>query len=150
MKNILLFVFWGVCVIQTRAQVNRFDVPVQSTYVSQYEPLSYDEMMLMEMGQVAKEALLKKQYEESVQQAYNYLRKGNNYWFIYYVHQALNTGYYNVSLYYNLGIVYYLENEKRKSKKYLKKAKRKGSYRAQIVLELIKKKRAVDESYLDI
>ena len=55
----------------------------------------------------------------------------------------------NSTLYYNLGIAYYLEGEKRKARKFLKRAKRKGSYKAGVVLSRMKKKGVIDKSYLE-
>ena len=150
MKRLLfLLILLSVGMLKTEAQVNRFDVPAQSTYVDQYVPLSYGEMMLIAMGQAAQEAQLKEQFEQNVERAYNYLEMDNNYWFIYYATQALKTGYYNSTLYYNLGIAYYLEGEKRKARKFLKRAKRKGSYKAGIVLSRMKKKGVIDKSYFE-
>ena len=144
MKRLLfLLILLSVGMLKTEAQVNRFDVPAQSTYVDQYVPLSYGEMMLIAMGQAAQEAQLKEQFEQNVERAYNYLEMDNNYWFIYYATQALKTGYYN------LGIAYYLEGEKRKARKFLKRAKRKGSYKAGIVLSRMKKKGVIDKSYFE-
>lgn len=144
-----MILLWSLLSMNIAAQVNRYSVPVQSTYVEQYVPLSNNEMMLMAVGKVAREARLEKQFEKLVQQAYDYLERGNNYWFIYYANQALGTGYYNVILYYDLGIVYYWEGERRKAKKFLTKAKRKGFHRAGVVLDLVKKKQIVDKSYLN-
>lgn len=60
--------------------------------------------------------------------------------FIGYANAALNTGYYNDRLYYNLGISYYISGQKRKGKKFLKKALKEGSPWAEHALSAIKRK----------
>ena len=59
----------------------------------------------------------------------------------------LSTGYYNSQLYYNLGISYYLSGQKRKGKKFLKKALKKGFLEANRALFAIKKKEILSYSW---
>lgn len=119
---------------------NRYDTPASYSYVSTYIPMSHEELMLRAAAKVLREKQAKEDFEYYSQTAYDYLKKNQVSYFINYAHAALETGYYNSQLYYNLGISYLLSGQKGKGKKFLKKASRNGFYPAGQALLAIKKK----------
>lgn len=143
MKKLLYILFVIFPILGFAQSANRYYQSNDYEYISSYIPMSYSEMALIAYG----EAINKKKYQEYSSKAYEYFKKDNLYWFTFYALEALNTGYYNTLLYYNLGIAYSINGEKRKAKKYLNKAKRKGVDFAKFVLQYIKEKKAVDNRF---
>lgn len=125
---------------------NRYDTPASYSYVNTYVPMSHEELMLRAAAKVLREKQAKEDFEHYSQAAYDYLKKNQVGYFINYAHAALETGYYNSQLYYNLGISYFLLGQKGKGKKFLKKASKKGFYSANQALLAIKKKHVFSNS----
>lgn len=140
----LCLLFWAVPAFIC-AQ-NRYDTPASYSYVNTYVPMSHEELMLRAAAEVLREKQAKENFEHYSQAAYDYLKKNQVGYFISYACAALSTGYYNSQLYYNLGVSYYLQGQKRKGKKFLKKASKKGFYPANQVLFAIKKKQKLSNS----
>lgn len=143
MKICLLFLLIPSFVI---AQ-NRYDTPANAAFMNTYVPRSYDEMLFTAAAEILKEKQAQEDFEKYSVTAYEYLRKNQISSFVNYANLALNTGYYNSKLYYNLGISYYLLGEKRKGKKFLKKASKSGFVSAPYALSAIKKKEVITNKY---
>lgn len=139
---LLLFVLPTFVVAQ-----NRYDTPATATFINTYVPMSHDEMLLRAAAKVLKEKQDQENFERYSQAAYGYLKNNQIGYFINYANAALNTGYYNSQLYYNLGVSHYLSGQKRKGKKYLKKASKSGFPQANHVLFAIKKKEILSYSW---
>lgn len=146
MRSLLLLLGVAFPILGSTQSVNRYYKSSDYEYVSTYIPMSFSEMAIIAYG----EAMNKKKFQEYSLKAYEYLNKNNLYWFTYYALEALNTGYYNALLYYNLGIAYSVSGEKRNAKKYLKKAKRKGVNYAKSALQYIREKKTVDKRFFII
>lgn len=143
MKVCLLFLLIPSLVI---AQ-NRYDTPANATFMNTYVPMSYDKMLFTAAAKVLKEKQDQENFDKYSATAYEYLKKNQIRYFVNYANAALNTGYYTDQLYYNLGISHYLLGQKRKGKKYLKKASKKGFFAAGYVLSAIKKKEVISNKY---
>lgn len=126
---------------------NRYDTPASATFNNTYVPMSYNDMLLNAAAMVWKEKQDQEKFERYTQSAYMYLKEKKIDLFLSYAHAALNTGYYNSSLYYNMGISYYLLKKKYKGKKYLKKASKEGLDQAKYVLNAIKRKEEISYSW---
>lgn len=126
---------------------NRYDTPASATFNNTYVPMSYNDMLLRAAAMAWKEKQDQEKFERYTQSAYMYLKEKKIDLFLSYAHAALNTGYYNSSLYYNMGIAYYLLKKKSKGKKYLKKASKDGSDVASYVLNAIKRKEEISYSW---
>jgi tetratricopeptide (TPR) repeat protein len=143
MVKIILFLLTFVpCA--TFAQVNRFEHAAPARYVSQYVPMTLEEMIIRS----AYEKMMAEKFEEYFDKAYEQLNKGNLYNFLNYAHYALNTGYSNSTLYYHMGISYCLIGNYKYGKKFLKKAKKRGLPQAYRALAGIKMKRTVTNDWL--
>ena len=125
-KKLLCFVFLTVSIF-ANAQ-NRYDTPANATFTNTYVPMTHEEMMLRAAAEVYREKRAREDFDK-------------------YSRTALSTGYYNSQLYYNLGISYYLSGQKRKGKKFLKKALKKGFLEANRALFAIKKKEILSYSW---
>ena len=119
-KKLLCFVFLTVSIF-ANAQ-NRYDTPANATFTNTYVPMTHEEMMLRAAAEVYREKRAREDFDKYSRTAYEYLQKKQIGYFTSYANAALSTGYYNSQLYYNLGISYYLSGQKRKGKKFLKKA----------------------------
>lgn len=138
-KKLLCFVFLTVSIF-ANAQ-NRYDTPANATFTNTYVPMTHEEMMLRAAAEVYREKRAREDFDKYSRTAYEYLQKKQIGYFTSYANAALSTGYYNSQLYYNLGISYYLSGQKRKGKKFLKKALKKGFLEANRALFAIKKRR---------
>jgi len=85
----------------------------------------------------ARRQALFEQYEEQAYHAFQ-----NDQWshVIYYVNQALETEYYNGSVYYMRGYAYEQLGNFKQAKKDYRKAKKNGSYQAESALEDLKER----------
>ena len=83
---------------------------------------------------------MEERFEQYSQIAYNELRKNHIDSFVYYALAALDCGYYTDNLYYNIGVAYSIMGERRKAKKYLKKAVKEGHSSAPHALKAVKEK----------
>ena len=104
-------------------------------------------MLLTAAAMALKEKQDQENFDKCSTTAYEYLKKNQLRYFIAYVNAALNTGYYTNQLYYNLGISHYLLGQKRKGKRFLKKASKKGFVAAGYALSAIKKKEVISNKY---
>lgn len=120
---------------------NRYDSPASAPIVNTYIPMSPAQMYLRAAAEVLHEKQMKAQFERYSQIAYSELRRNHINSFIYYALAALDCGYYNDNLYYNMGIAYSIMGKKRNSKKYLRKALKKGNPRASYALKILKEKK---------
>lgn len=137
-KTVLSFLFFVVPIVVIAQTV--YDRPAEAPIINTYVPMSHEEMVLRAAMNVYKEMKAQQDFNEYVDAAYEYLQKNQISAFIGYANAALNTGYYNDWLYYNLGISYYISGQKRKGKKFLKKALKEGSPWAEHALSAIKRK----------
>lgn len=141
-----LFVLFFMCPVLVLAQ-NMYDRPAEAPIINTYVPMSREYMIL----KAAAMALEKKQKEENFERytniAYNYLKKNQIVYFVSYAQAALETGYYNSKLYYNLGVAYCLLDKKRKGKKFLRKALKKNFSEAYRALYAIKRKEKLSDSW---
>lgn len=144
-KKLLCFVFLTVSIF-ANAQ-NRYDTPANATFTNTYVPMTHEEMMLRAAAEVYREKRAREDFDKYSRTAYEYLQKKQIGYFTSYANAALSTGYYNSQLYYNLGISYYLSGQKRKGKKFLKKALKKGFLEANRALFAIKKKKILSYSW---
>ena len=126
---------------------NMYDRPAEMPIINTYVPMSREYMILKAVAMAFEEKQNKEKFERYTNIAYDYLRKNQIANFISYAQAALETDYYNSRLYYNLGIAYYLLNKKRKGKKFLKKAFKKGFPKANCALYAIKKKEILSNSW---
>lgn len=145
--KVSLFVFLCMCPIFALAQANMYDRAVPIPIIDTYVPMSHEYMVL----KAAAMALERKQNEENFERysniAYDCLKKNQIANFIGYAQAALNTNYYNSLLYYNLGVAYCLLKEKRKGKKFLKKALKNDFPEANRALYAIKQNVALSNSW---
>lgn len=144
-KKLLCLVFLAVSIFAT-AQ-NRYDTPANATFINTYIPMTHEEMMVRAAAEVYREKQARENFDRYSRTAYEYLQKKQIDYFTSYANAALNTGYYNSQLYYNLGISYYLSGKKRKGKILLKKALKKGFPEANRALFAIKKKEVLSYSW---
>lgn len=121
--------------------------PANATFTNTYVPMTHEEMMLRAAAEVYREKRAREDFDKYSRTAYEYLQKKQIGYFTSYANAALSTGYYNSQLYYNLGISYYLSGQKRKGKKFLKKALKKGFLEANRALFAIKKKEILSYSW---
>lgn len=141
--------------ISVNAQ-SRFDSPADMPVVNTYVPIPSEMYMLMkemasnpeirkriEEQRLLKERQRQNQFERYVQLGIECLKKKQIANFLDFSHAALQCGYYNSTLYYNMGIAYVILKKKRKGKKWLKKALESGEMEAQRALYAIKKKRSL-------
>lgn len=124
---------------------SRYDSPAAVPIINTYVPMSPEEIYLRAAAKVLREKQMKEQYEQYTQIAYDELRKNNIDSFVSYALAALDCGYYNSNLYYNLGVAYSIMGEKRKAKKYLKKAIKKGHSSAPRALKDVKEKKQLSQ-----
>lgn len=141
-----LIFFLSLCGDIVKAQ-NRYDTPAEAPIINTYVPMSHEEMKLRATTAIWKERQAQERFEKHSQTAYYYLQKKQIHFFISYANAALNIGYYNVQLYYNLGISYCLLGQQRKGKNFLKKASKKGFIEANRALFAIKKKETLSYSW---
>lgn len=142
---LIIFLFFSNVMF---SQVNQYDKPASVKFVDTYVPMSHDEIILRAAVLAWKDKQRKDDFEKHSQIAYEYLRKKQINYFVRYALCALNTGYYNNLLYYNLGISYCILEQKSKGKKYLKKASKKGFAEANQALYALKKKEALSYSWI--
>lgn len=142
---ILIFILLQ-CGNTLRAQ-NRYDIPINAPIINTYVPMSREEIMLRATAEVWRQRQIREKFDRYFRAAYDCLKKRQIDCFINYANAALSTGYYNIQLYYNLGISYCLLGQVRKGKKYLKKASKKGFIEAEQALSVIKKKQALSNSW---
>lgn len=109
--------------------------------------MSPTEMYLRAAAKVLHEKHMKAKFEEYSQYAYNELRRDRITFFVSYALAALDCGYYNDKLYYNIGVAYSIMGERRKSKKYLRKAIKKGNLRAPSALKIVKKREQLSNTW---
>ena len=141
-----LIFFLSLCDDIIKAQ-NRYDSPAEAPIINTYVPMSHEEIMCIAMATAWKDRQAQESFEKHSQTAYYYLQKKRIHFFISYANAALDTGYYNMQLYYNLGISYWLLGQQRKGKKFLKKASKKGFMEANRALFAIKNKEALSYSW---
>ena len=103
-----------------------------------FEPLSYEELILVARAEAARDAYNKRKFQEYQEEAYERYNKQDWYGFITYSNYALSTGWYNAQLYYYRGVVFEKLNEFKKAKKEYKKAKKKGYAYAEVALVALK------------
>lgn len=145
--------------ISVNAQ-SRFDNPADMPVVNTYVPIPSEMYMLMKMmasdpeirerlkqRKLLEEQQRKKKYESYVLLGNGCLKKGQVANFLDCAHAALKCGYYNSTLYYNMGIAYVILKKKRKGKKWLKKAFEHGQYKAHSALYAMKKKQEISYSW---
>lgn len=138
---IVLILIWPVLAFTQ----NRYDSSASAPIVNTYIPMSPTEMYLRAATKVLHENQMKAKFEEYSQYAYNELRRDRITFFISYALAALDCGYYNDNLYYNIGVAYSIMGERRKSKKYLRKAIKKGNPRASYALKIVKEKKQLSK-----
>lgn len=126
---------------------NRYDTPASASFMNTYTPMSYNDMLLTAAAMALKEKQDQENFDKCSTTAYEYLKKNQLRYFIAYANAALNTGYYTNQLYYNLGISHYLLGQKRKGKRFFKKASKKGFVAAGYALSTIKKKEVISNKY---
>ncbi|RHB91262.1 hypothetical protein [Bacteroides eggerthii] len=145
-SDLTLIFFLSLCSDIVKAQ-NRYDTPAEAPIINTYVPMSHEEMMLRAAAAVWKKRQAIESFAEYSRTAYFYLQKKQIGHFVNYANAALSTGHYNIQLYYNLGISYYLLGQQRKGKRFLKKASKKGFTEANHALFAIKKKEALSYSW---
>lgn len=126
---------------------NRYDVPANAPIINTYVPMSHEEMMLRAAATIWQQKQAQECFNRYSQAAYDCLKNKKINCFINYARAALDTGYYNVQLYYNIGISYCLLGKLRKGKKYLKKASKEYFRDADQALSAIKKKKTLSYSW---
>ncbi|MCD7942017.1 MAG: hypothetical protein LUH50_19300 [Bacteroides intestinalis] len=144
--SLVLIFFVLLCNGIVKAQ-NRYDAPAKAPIINTYIPMSHEEMMLRAAAKVWREKQAQENFERYSRTAHEYLQKKQIGYFVSYAKAALSTGYYNCQLYYNLGISYCLSGQKRRGKKYLKKALKEGFPGAKHALFAIKKKEVLSYSW---
>lgn len=164
--RVLLFLLLSISICRlSQGQTNRYSNPANANFENTYTPINYNLLLLLgaNANKNARQAdeyidyskqnvdLNNNQHYYYIQKAYEALNEKRLFFFLAYSKAALSTsGIPYRNLYYNMGVAYYLTGEKRKSKRYLKKAKKLGHKSANIVLDLIKKKQEIDYSLFEI
>lgn len=139
--------------ILVKAQANRYDRAAETPIINTYVPIPSEMFMLMKtmasdpevrerlrQQKLAEEKQRQNQFERYVQLGIECLKKKQIANFLDFSHAALQCGYYNSTLYYNMGIAYVILKKKRKGKKWLKKAFESGQIEANKALYALKKK----------
>ena len=149
-----VFLLLAILPIFVNAQASRYDRAAETPIINTYVPIPSEMFMLMkemasnpeirkriEEQRLLKEQQRKNQFERYVQLGIECLKKKQIANFLDFSHAALQCGYYNSTLYYNMGIAYSIMGKKRNSKKYLRKALKKGNPRASYALKILKEKK---------
>lgn len=119
MRKLLIITFIFLASIQSYAYYLRLDC--------QYEPLSFEEIMLQARMQAAYEARMRQIFDENCREAYRRYNNKDFLGFLTYSDYALRTGWHTAQLYYDRGVVYERMKDFKKAKKEYKKAKKAGS-----------------------
>lgn len=150
------FLLLAILPVAVSAQVNYYDEPANAPVTNTYVPIPSE--MFMFMQRMASDPEIRKkveqrkrlqeqqrvrEFERNVQLGIECLKKKQVAYFLGYANAALKCGYYNSTLYYNMGIAYVLLKKKRVGKKWLKKALESGEIEAQKALYAIKKKHSL-------
>ena len=154
------FLLLVILPILANAQANQFDEPADAYIINTYVPIPREMSMLMKTissnqeirKRLAQQKFLEEQqrrrnFEQYVQLGTECLKKKQITSFLNFAHAALECGYYNNVLYYNMGIAYVVLGKKRKGKKWLKKASESGQMRAKTALYAIKKKISLSDGW---
>lgn len=168
MRTFLFFLlFFVLGTFSSMAQVNQYDTPAEVTFKNTYVPPNYMLLYLLSTStgkqphRINDDSNFKyynkkssfdysgNEYGYYMEKAYEALLVKNLTYFIAYSKAVLSSGIKYRNLYYNMGIAYYLQGKRSKSKKYLKKAKILGHLSADIALDALKKK-SIDYSYFEI
>ena len=128
--------------IFANAQVNQYDRAAELPITNTYVPINFGDMYLMARAKALKEKHMQEQFDRYSRIANEELKRYHVNSFIDYAHAALNCGYYNSNLYYNLGVSYSILGKRWKAKQYLRKASRKGHYKAPYALKAIRKRKS--------
>ena len=145
-RTYMAFLLFLIMPILSIAQ-SRYDVPASAPIMNTYIPMSPQEIYMMAAAKAMREKQLKENFENYSRNAYNCLHKRQIDCFLSYAQAALDCGYYNSHLYYNIGISYIIIGSKRKGKKYLKKARKLGMPKANQALDAIKKKEEISYNW---
>lgn len=141
----LFFLFFAIPIVVIAQTV--YDRPAEAPIINTYVPMTREYMILKAATMALEKKQNKENFEKYTNIAYSYLKKNQIAYFVSYAQAALETDYYNSQLYYNLGIAYYLLNEKRKGKKFLKRALKNNFPEAHRALYAIKKKEKLSNSW---
>lgn len=150
------FLLLAILPIAVSAQANYYDEPANAPITNTYVPIPSEMFMFMqrmasdpeirkkmEQQKRLQEQQKMKEFERNVQLGIECLKKKQVAYFLSYANSALESGYYNSTLYYNMGIAYVLLKKKRIGKKWLKKALESGEMEAERALYAIKKKHSL-------
>ena len=148
-----VFLLLAILPIFVDAQTSRYEQAAETPIINTYVPIPSEMFMLMkemasnpeirkriEEQRLLKEQQRQNQFERYVQLGIECLKKKQIANFLDFSHAALQCGYYNSTLYYNMGIAYVILKKKRKGKKWLKKALESGQIEANKALYALKKK----------
>ena len=134
------FLLLAILPVFVKAQATRYDVAADMPVINTYIPMSPEEIYLRARASVLYERQMEERFEQYSQIAYDELRRNHIDSFVYYALAALDCGYYNSNLYYNIGVAYSIMGQRRKAKKYLKKAVKEGHSSAPHALKAVKEK----------
>ena len=109
------FLLLAILPIFVRAQVSRYDVAADMPIINTYIPMSPEEIYLRARASVLYERQMEERFEQYSQIAYDELRRNHIDSFVYYALAALDCGYYNSNLYYNIGVAYSIMRQRRRA-----------------------------------
>ena len=139
-KKILMMAIMCLMATSSFAQVYGGDTWVQFPTRDLYDSQTMN--MALQHAEMAARIAARRQalFEQYEEQAYHAFQ--NDQWshVIYYVNQALETEYYNGSVYYMRGYAYEQLGNFKQAKKDYRKAKKNGSYQAESALEDLKER----------